>query len=607
MDIDIRKGIVSIKSHPDSRKILGTGFFVEGGSIITCAHVLEDYYQPDKSFYFETEGQATDYEARVMLYSSKAEHDLAILSPTTNFEYTPLPIASSQYSQGDDFSIYGHPDLGLFKELNGIGKIIGWISTPNGDKLLQLKSDEITSGFSGAPVWDDELEVVVGIMQQGIKDESIGRPAFAIPIELANEVVKELQPDLRLKIKKTRSRKSRTIINAVRRFAFYLALLIALVGLGGGGYWYAIQPKEMGGDFNIAIAQFGEIQPNGNIKPSAQAEKISSALFNFLDSEYRTTGLGFTVEISHKNMPLILEEAQAEELAQKVKADIVIFGNVFIQGDQAEFSPRFYVAAQPDTTELTGQNELAYPIIFNVSDLASQELVNASLQNRAEILVNFTKGLVYFSQDDAYSADRALQAAITVANDLDQPFEGQEVLYLLASRVDFSQEEIKKAHEMLDDALALNPNYARAYLARGNIYYIQASQQNFDLDLLKDALDEYEKAYQSPEQPEGANIPIKAHISLGNAYVVRAQKTNDENDYDQAISHYSEVIKICEKANNPELNEYAAIAYFGLGAAYERQKNPAEAIDAYQQALELTDSQEFKARIQGQIDILTNP
>ena len=343
MDIDIRKGIVSIKSHPDSRKILGTGFFVEGGSIITCAHVLEDYYQPDKSFYFETEGQATDYEARVMLYSSKAEHDLAILSPTTNFEYTPLPIASSQYSQGDDFSIYGHPDLGLFKELNGIGKIIGWISTPNGDKLLQLKSDEITSGFSGAPVWDDELEVVVGIMQQGIKDESIGRPAFAIPIELANEVVKELQPDLRLKIKKTRSRKSRTIINAVRRFAFYLALLIALVGLGGGGYWYAIQPKEMGGDFNIAIAQFGEIQPNGNIKPSAQAEKISSALFNFLDSEYRTTGLGFTVEISHKNMPLILEEAQAEELAQKVKADIVIFGNVFIQGDQAEFSPRFYV------------------------------------------------------------------------------------------------------------------------------------------------------------------------------------------------------------------------------------------------------------------------
>ena len=67
------------------------------------------------------------------------------------------------------------------------------------------------------------------------------------------------------------------------------------------------------------------------------------------------------------------------------------------------------------------------------------------------------------------------------------------------------------------------------------------------------------------------------------------------------------MIKIYEKANNPELNEYAAIAYFGLGAAYERQKNPAEAIDAYQQALELTDSQEFKARIQGQIDILTNP
>ena len=234
MDIDIRKGIVGIKSHPDSGKILGTGFFVEGGFILTCAHVLEDYYQPDKAFYFEIEGQTDDYEARVMLYSSKAEHDLAILSPTTNVEYTPLPIASSQYSEGDDFSIFGYPDLGLFKGLNGVGEIIGWISAPNGDKLLQLKSDEITFGFSGAPIWDDDLQVVVGIMQQGIKDESIGRPAFAIPIELANELAKELQIDLRLK--KTGSRKSRAIIRNVRRFAFYLALLVALVGLGGGGY-----------------------------------------------------------------------------------------------------------------------------------------------------------------------------------------------------------------------------------------------------------------------------------------------------------------------------------------------------------------------------------
>ena len=605
--MDIRKGIVGIKSHPDSKIILGTGFFVEGGYILTCAHVLEDYYQPDKTFYFEIEGQTTDHEARVVVYSSRAEHDFAILSPTTKVEYTPLPIASSQYSQGDGFSIFGYPDLGTLKGLNGIGTIMGWSKDADHDTVLQLDSRQITFGFSGAPIWDDELNVVVGIMQQGIEDESIGRPAFAIPIELANEVVKELRPDLRIKLQKTRSRKSRAIVRNVRRFAFYLALLVALVGLGGGGYWFAIQPKEMTGDFNIAVAQFGEIQTNGDIKPSAQAEKISSALFNFLDSEYRTTGLGFTVEIAHKNMPLILEESQAEKLAQKVKADIVIFGNVFIQGGQAEFSPRFYVAAQPDTTELTGQNELAYPIIFNVSDLVSQELVNASLQKRAEILVNFTKGLVYFSQDDADSANRALQAAIIAANDLDQPFEGQEVLYLLASRVDFSQDEIKKAHAMLDDALALNPNYARAYLARGNIYYIQASQQDFDLDLLKDALDEYEKAYQSPEQPEGANIPIKAHISLGNAYVVRAQKTNDKNDYDQATSHYSEVIKIYEKANNPDLNEYAAIAYFGLGAAYERQKNTAEAIDAYQQALELTDAQEFKTRIQGQIDILTNP
>ena len=599
--MDIRRGIVGIKSHPDSKKILGTGFFVEGGFIITCAHVFEDYYQSGRPIYFELEGQTVVHEAQIILFSQKSEHDFAVLRPTTEIEYVPLPIASSQFSKGDTFSIFGFPDIGTLKGLNGAGTIMGWTSSADGDALLQLDSRQITFGFSGAPIWDDELQVVVGIMKEGITNESVGRPSFDIPIELA----KDIQPDLRLK--KVRSKEARAVIKTARRFAFYLALLVALVGIGGGSYWYATQPKEMTGDFNIVIAQFGEIQSNGDIKPSAQAEKISTALFNFLDSEYRATDLGFAVEVAHKNMPLITEEAQAEKLAQKVNADIVIFGNVFIQGEQAEFSPRFYVAEHPDTKELTGQNELAYPIIFEVSDLASQEVVNAGLQTRAEILMNFTKGLIYLSQENYEAADRAIQSAVAAANSVDQPFEGQEVLYLIASQIDFKQENYEDANMMLDEALTLNPNYARAFLARGNIYYTQAIRQGFDVNLLEKARTEYETAYRSPEQPDGANIPLKAHTSLGNVYVVRAQQTNDQEYYDLAFEHYSYVIDVYEQEKNPDLNEFASVAYFGLGAGYERQGNVELAIEAYENVIALTENEELGSRAQGQLDILLKP
>jgi|GEM_PF-4731928 len=398
------------------------------------------------------------------------------------------------------------------------------------------------------------------------------------------------------------------IVNNIKNFLFrdtkqlIISILTFLMVAGGvsGGYWYLGQPKEMSGNFNIAVAQFGEIKENGSIKPSAKAEKISSALFNFLDSEYRASGLGLSVQVAHKNMPLIIEEAQAEELAKKVNADIVIFGNISIEGDRAEFSPRFYVAEQSDTKELTGQNELAYPIAFSIANLGSENEIHAELRARTEILFNFTKSLIYHSKKDLEAASRSIQTAIACAEEL-PPFAGEEALYLLAARIEIDQSNMEKAHEMLDEALELNPNYARAYLARGNIFYTEAIKNNFDAALLDKALVEYTQAYEMPNQPEGAYIPIKAHTTIGNVLVVRAQQTNDPDLFSQAIDSYLYVTGEYEKTQDPFLRSFAAIAYFGLGAAYERQGEKSQAVECYEEAYTLTDDEDFKTRIQDQI------
>lgn len=392
----------------------------------------------------------------------------------------------------------------------------------------------------------------------------------------------------------------------IKQLAFFLSVIIVVSAGVIGGIWYSKQPQKMIGNFNIVVAQFGEIMEDGSIKPSANAEKISSTLFNFLDSEYRASGLGLTVQIAHKNMPLIIEETQAEELAKRVNADIVIFGNIFVRGDQAEFSPRFYVAEQSDTKELTGQNELAYPITFFISELTTQNKVNVDLRIRAEILFNFTKGLIYFSQKDTDLALRSAQAAIIAAEKLSQPFDGEETLYLLAAQIQLRRGDFDKANQMIDQALTINPEYARAHLARGNIYYSQALQENFDVGLLNNSLTEYEMAYQMPNQPEGAYIPIKARTNLGNVLVVRAQQTNNIDLYNQAIENYTYVIEEYQQTQDPFILKYAAISYFGLGAAYERQGNKREALAEYQHALELTDDQEFRSRIEQQIKSLQN-
>ena len=107
-----------------------------------------------------------------------------------------------------------------------------------------------------------------------------------------------------------------------------------------------------------------------------------------------------------------------------------------------------------------------------------------------------------------------------------------------------------------------------------------------------------------PNQPESAFIPIKAHTAIGNVLVIKAQQANDLDLFRQAIEHYEYVTNAYEKSQDIYLRSYGSIAYFGLGAAYERQGESTKAIRAYEAAYDLADDQEFKSRIEQQIRVL---
>jgi tetratricopeptide (TPR) repeat protein len=366
-------------------------------------------------------------------------------------------------------------------------------------------------------------------------------------------------------------------------------------------YYRAQKPARMTGDFNIAVAQLGEVTDEG-IVSSALTTQISKLLFDFLDSEYKAADFGLDIQVAHKKIGILTEDREAEQLAYDIGADIVIYGSVFVIGNEAILSPKFYVAEQSDTGELTGQHQLALPIQFDISSLGFQDRVNAELRSRAAALVSFTEGLVYLSADDLDKALHSFQQAISEAERCG-PLDGQEVLYLFAEHTTSRQRNFEKAEEYLDQTLSMNPEYARAYIARGNIYYVQAIP-SWDQAKLSKALAEYERALEAQDHPAGAYVTEKVNISLGNVYVIQAQQTNDPELFAKALDHYGQVVAQYKKTKNERIRDMAAIAYFGLGAAYERQKDYTQAADAYQRCIDLASDADLKSRAERQLDLI---
>jgi hypothetical protein len=64
-------------------------------------------------------------------------------------------------------------------------------TTDQGYPVITLRSVEIDKGFSGAPVWDDDLAVVVGMVVSFIRGKPV---SFIIPSETIWNICDELRP-----------------------------------------------------------------------------------------------------------------------------------------------------------------------------------------------------------------------------------------------------------------------------------------------------------------------------------------------------------------------------------------------------------------------------
>jgi len=207
---EFRKGIVRILKP--SGQTAGTGFIVSSQLIITCAHVVAPSGTKPSTvidLVVLENGQKLTALIEEKYWRAPKYEDVAILRVNEPFtESVPLKLGTSANVTGHEFCTYGFPE----SIPQGI-LVKGSIDGETGDaSLLQLTSQEVTEGVSGAPVLDLRTHRVVGMItaragldlrevERKIKGKketvtiSTGRlekTAFATPSYILKEICPEL-------------------------------------------------------------------------------------------------------------------------------------------------------------------------------------------------------------------------------------------------------------------------------------------------------------------------------------------------------------------------------------------------------------------------------
>ena len=182
-------------------KEAAAGFLVsDSGLIVTCAHVLVGC-APGATVNIEPHVDRRPLPATVDLL--KDPPDVAVLRLTAPVppEAVALPLGRSPMPSPagkppqPDLRTFGYPQMKPEAGLPGVLAFYGPTDDAAGNKQLALRSEEATLGFSGAPIWDPQLGVVVGMVKSIARGDPGGKLvniAIGVPVESIRECCPEL-------------------------------------------------------------------------------------------------------------------------------------------------------------------------------------------------------------------------------------------------------------------------------------------------------------------------------------------------------------------------------------------------------------------------------
>jgi len=392
-----------------------------------------------------------------------------------------------------------------------------------------------------------------------------------------------------------------------------LVLILMVAGLGAFFGYRLLGPAQMSGAFNLAVADFGQEDASGRVVPSQNGRLISQRLFEGLQIELDSLSpadrANFhpqvwqdSLDITQKRVKIGIipghSEAQREkaacELAQKIHADMVIYGNLPEDLSQGSFIPEFAVCDNPDlrvdADEIVGAHRLvgglALPLVAQLGQPNVDLAVNLKVNTWSRALSLFSIGIMYDLQgrpDLALGIFQQARDQMGGANEAGGEvvwfFIGREELTLADTDSAARDNHLAEAQSAFEKSLAINPQYARAHIGLGSVSFDRAQHTPGDQRLqtpdLASAIQEYQAALSGAGSSAGALIEPKARLGLGAAWILEGEAYRDASRLPEAGDAFSNAAQAAQETI-PSLAaagqfRILAQAYLTLGEAYHEQ------------------------------------
>jgi hypothetical protein len=178
---------------------VGTGFMATESLVTTCAHVINSAGSGpgDDIQLHRANGDILIAKVLPEYWRSPVAEDVAILRLSEILPNDALTATFGETTKITDhnFRTFGFPDVKGIDGLIGTGVILGK-TTIQGWPVLQLRSKEVTPGFSGAPIFDINSRRVVGMVTAITPPDDyqrLGETAFATPSEVLASICPEIK------------------------------------------------------------------------------------------------------------------------------------------------------------------------------------------------------------------------------------------------------------------------------------------------------------------------------------------------------------------------------------------------------------------------------